>query len=63
MTDRSSCRASTAISSAGSTCIGFLAQIFAVSRVIKVLGVGGALFVHPVIALVGYSSMIWAPVV
>ena len=41
--------------------LGFLAQIFAVSRVIKVLGVGGALFVHPVIALVGYTSMIWAP--
>ena len=41
--------------------LGFLAQIFAVSRVIKVLGVGGALFVHPVIALLGYTSMIWAP--
>ncbi len=41
--------------------LGFLAQTLAVSRVMKVLGVGGALFVHPLIALVGYTSMIWVP--
>ena len=35
---------------------GFLAQTLAVSRVMKVLGVGGALFVHPLIGLVGYTS-------
>ncbi|HVQ28114.1 MAG TPA: Npt1/Npt2 family nucleotide transporter [Vicinamibacteria bacterium] len=40
---------------------GFLAQTLVVSRVMTVLGVGGALFVHPLIALIGYSTMIWAP--
>jgi AAA family ATP:ADP antiporter len=41
--------------------VGFLAQMFAVSRIMKVLGVGGALFVHPAIALLGYTSMVFAP--
>ncbi len=41
--------------------LGFLMQMLAVSRVIKVLGVGGALFVHPLIAVGGYVSMIAAP--
>jgi ATP:ADP antiporter, AAA family len=35
----------------------FLLQMFAVSRIIKVLGVGGAMFVHPVVAFVGYLSV------
>ena len=41
--------------------VGFLVQLFAVSRIIKYLGVGGALFVHPLIALFGYASAIFSP--
>lgn len=35
----------------------FLLQMFAVSRIIKVLGVGGAMFIHPLVAFVGYLSV------
>ena len=38
--------------------IGFLLQMFVVSRVFKFLGVGRSLFVHPVVALTGYLLMI-----
>jgi AAA family ATP:ADP antiporter len=39
----------------------FLLQMFAVSRIIKVLGVGGAMFVHPVVAFAGYLSVFQWP--
>jgi ATP:ADP antiporter, AAA family len=41
--------------------IGFLLQLFVVSRVFKFLGVGRSLFVHPVVALGGYLLMLRAP--
>ncbi len=41
--------------------VGFLVQMFAVSRIIKFLGVGRALFIHPLIALVGYASAFFSP--
>jgi AAA family ATP:ADP antiporter len=41
--------------------IGFLLQLFVVSRVFKFLGVGRSLFVHPIVALVGYIMMVRAP--
>jgi len=41
--------------------IGFLLQLFVVSRVFKFLGVGRSLFVHPIIALVSYVMMVKAP--
>ncbi len=41
--------------------VGFLMQMFVVSRVIKFLGVGRSLFVHPVVALSGYLLMLRAP--
>ncbi|HEX2462681.1 MAG TPA: hypothetical protein VHJ58_21255 [Vicinamibacterales bacterium] len=41
--------------------VGFLLQMFVVSRVFKFLGVGRALFVHPVVALVGYLMVLGAP--
>ena len=41
--------------------IGFLLQMFVVSRVFKVLGVGRALFIHPIVALSGYALMWRAP--
>jgi ATP:ADP antiporter, AAA family len=41
--------------------VGFLTQMFLVSRIFKWLGVGGALFIHPLIALCGYIFMIPAP--
>ena len=40
---------------------GFVLQMFVVSRVIKFLGVGTALFIHPVVALAGYLLMLRAP--
>jgi len=40
---------------------GFLLQTFVVSRMFKWLGVGRALFVHPIIALAGYLLMLRAP--
>jgi AAA family ATP:ADP antiporter len=41
--------------------VGFLLQMFVVSRVFKYLGVGKALFIHPIVALVGYLLMLRAP--
>jgi AAA family ATP:ADP antiporter len=41
--------------------IGFLLQMFVVSRVFKYLGVGKALFIHPLIAGSGYVLMLVAP--
>src|SRR4030095_9408777 len=41
--------------------VGFLLQMFVVSRVFKFLGLGRALFIHPVIALSGYLLMLRAP--
>ena len=41
--------------------LGFLLQMFVVSRVFKFLGVGKSLFVHPTVALVGYLLMLRAP--
>jgi AAA family ATP:ADP antiporter len=41
--------------------IGFLMQMFVVSRVFKFLGVGKALVIHPVVALSGYLMMIFVP--
>lgn len=40
---------------------GFALQMFVVSRVFKFLGVGRALFIHPMVALSGYLMMIGAP--
>jgi AAA family ATP:ADP antiporter len=42
--------------------VGFLLQLFVTSRVIRHVGVRGALFVLPVLALVNYSIMAVAPV-
>jgi ATP:ADP antiporter, AAA family len=41
--------------------IGFLLQMFVVSRVFKFLGVGKALFIHPIVALSGYLMMLRSP--
>jgi AAA family ATP:ADP antiporter len=41
--------------------VGFLLQMFVVSRVLKFLGVGRALFIHPIVALTGYLFMLRAP--
>jgi AAA family ATP:ADP antiporter len=40
---------------------GFLLQMFVVSRVFKFLGVGKSLFIHPIVAMVGYLMMLRAP--
>jgi AAA family ATP:ADP antiporter len=40
---------------------GFLLQMFVVSRVFKYLGVGRALFIHPIVALAGYLMLLRAP--
>ena len=40
---------------------GFLLQMFVVSRVFKYLGVGKSLFIHPIIAGVGYLLLLRAP--
>jgi len=40
----------------------FLLQMFAVSRIIGSLGVGGAMFVHPVVAFLGYFAVARAPI-
>ena len=42
--------------------VGFLLQMFVVSRVFKYLGVGKALFIHPLVALTGYGLILTAPV-
>lgn len=41
--------------------IGFLLQMFLVSRVFKFLGVARSLMIHPFVALVGYVGMLRAP--
>ena len=41
--------------------VGFLLQMFVVSRVFKFLGVGKSLFIHPIVALTGYLLMLRAP--
>ena len=41
--------------------LGFLLQMFVVSRVFKFLGVGRALFIHPFVALTGYLLMMRTP--
>jgi AAA family ATP:ADP antiporter len=41
--------------------VGFLMQMFVVSRVMKFFGVGKSLFIHPIVALVGYLLMLRAP--
>ena len=38
-----------------------LLQLFAVSRILKRVGVGGALFIHPLVVLSGYLMMLKAP--
>jgi len=42
--------------------IGFVLQAFFVSRIFKAFGPGGALFIGPAIAMVGYSVILVAPV-
>jgi AAA family ATP:ADP antiporter len=39
----------------------FLVQALAVARIIKYFGVGGALFVHPILAFIGYASLLRWP--
>jgi AAA family ATP:ADP antiporter len=41
--------------------IGFLLQLFVVSRLFKFLGVGRTLFIHPIVALTSYLLMMRAP--
>jgi AAA family ATP:ADP antiporter len=41
--------------------LGFLLQMFVVSRLFKFLGVGRSLFIHPVVAMAGYMLMLRAP--
>ena len=42
--------------------VGFLVQLFVTSRIIRLLGVRGALFILPVLALINYSVMAVAPI-
>ena len=42
--------------------VGFLLQLFVTSRVIRFMGVRGALFILPVLALVNYSIIAVAPI-
>jgi AAA family ATP:ADP antiporter len=41
--------------------VGFLLQMFVVSRLFKWLGVGKSLFIHPLVALSGYVMMLVSP--
>lgn len=41
--------------------LGFLMQMFVVSRLFKWLGIGRSLLVHPAVALIGYLLMLRAP--
>jgi ATP:ADP antiporter, AAA family len=41
--------------------VGFLLQMFVVSRVFKYLGVGKALFIHPLVAFTGYGLILTGP--
>jgi AAA family ATP:ADP antiporter len=38
-----------------------LLQLFAVSRILKYAGVGGALLIHPIVVLIGYLVMLKTP--
>jgi AAA family ATP:ADP antiporter len=40
---------------------GFLLQMFVVSRIFKYLGVGKSLFIHPIVAGIGYVFLLRAP--
>jgi AAA family ATP:ADP antiporter len=42
--------------------VGFLLQLFVTSRAIRYLGVRGALFITPVLALINYSIITVAPI-
>ncbi|MEO8259536.1 MAG: Npt1/Npt2 family nucleotide transporter [Acidobacteriota bacterium] len=42
--------------------VGFLLQLFVTSRVIRLMGVRGALFILPVLALINYSIIAVAPI-
>jgi len=41
--------------------VGFLLQMFVVSRVFKYLGVGRALYIHPLVAIAGYGLILTGP--
>ncbi len=41
--------------------LGFLLQMFVVSRLFKFLGVGKSMFIHPLVALFGYMVMLRSP--
>jgi AAA family ATP:ADP antiporter len=41
--------------------VGFLLQMFVVSRVFKYLGVGKALYIHPLVAIAGYGLILTGP--
>jgi AAA family ATP:ADP antiporter len=41
--------------------LGFLLQLFVVSRVFKYVGVGRALFIHPLVVLTGYLAILKSP--
>ena len=41
--------------------VGFLLQVFVVSRVFRAIGVGNALLIHPTLALISYLLMLRAP--
>ena len=41
--------------------VGFVMQMFVVSRIIKFMGVGKAMFIHPIVALTGYFLMLFSP--
>ena len=43
--------------------LGFLLQLFAVSRIFKYLGVGRALFIHPLVVLTGYLTILRSPAI
>ena len=44
------------------TVLGFLMQILLVSRIYRWIGVGGALLILPIIAMVGYGMIVFVPV-
>jgi AAA family ATP:ADP antiporter len=47
----------------GINLVSFLVQLFLVSRVFKYVGVANALFIHPLVALVGYVLMMGRPAI
>ena len=44
------------------TVLGFLLQIFLVSRIYRWIGVGGALLILPIIAMIGYGMIGFVPI-